>query len=57
MIAQHNLLNEISSLVDARVIRTALSQQLGRITAADLKRAHAVIETGTSKGKVVLEEF
>jgi NADPH2:quinone reductase len=57
MIAQHNLLDDVASLVDAGVIRTTLNEHHGPITAANLKRAHALIESGRSKGKVVLEGF
>jgi zinc-binding alcohol dehydrogenase family protein len=57
MIAQHHLLAEVASLVDAGVIRTTLNESFGRINAANLKRAHALVESGKSKGKVVLEGF
>jgi zinc-binding alcohol dehydrogenase family protein len=57
MIAQHQLLNEVSALVDAGVLRTTLGQHLGTINAANLKQAHALIESGRAKGKVVLEGF
>jgi NADPH2:quinone reductase len=57
MIAQHNLLNEVADLVDAGVIRTTLAENLGPINAANLKRAHALIESGKAKGKIVLEGF
>ena len=57
MIAQHRLLEEVASLADAGVIRTTLTRRLGAITAANLKQAHALIESGTSIGKVVLEGF
>ncbi len=57
MIAQHNLLNEVSALVDAGVLRTTMTQVLGRIDAAGLKRAHALIEGGRTRGKLVLEGF
>jgi len=57
MIAQHQLLAEVSSLVDAGVIRTTLGEHLGVITAANLKRAHALIESGRTRGKLVLEGF
>jgi NADPH2:quinone reductase len=57
MIAQHHLLNEVSSLVDAGVLRTTLGEHLGTINAANLKKAHALVESGRSKGKVVLEGF
>jgi zinc-binding alcohol dehydrogenase family protein len=57
MIGQHRLLDEISGLVDAGVIRTTLSDNLGRIDAANLRRAHALIESGKARGKIVLEGF
>src|SRR5690606_19209216 len=55
MVGQHHLLNEVAQLVDAGVIRTTLAEQLGVINAANLKRAHTLIETGKARGKIVLE--
>ncbi|MDB5513125.1 MAG: zinc-binding alcohol dehydrogenase family protein [Enterovirga sp.] len=55
--AQGELLNEVSRLVDAGTLRTTLTETYGPINAANLKRAHALIESGTAKGKVVLEGF
>lgn len=57
MIAQHDLLDEVSAMADAGTLRTTLTQNLGTINAANLKKAHALIESGTSIGKVVLEGF
>jgi zinc-binding alcohol dehydrogenase family protein len=57
MIAQHNLLNEVASLVDAGIIRTAIADNLGTINAANLKTAHALLEAGRAHGKLVLEGF
>ncbi len=57
MIEQHNLLDEVSRLVDEGVLRTTLGENLGRINAANLKRAHALLESGKSRGKLVLEGF
>ncbi|QRM42543.1 zinc-binding alcohol dehydrogenase family protein [Rhizobium sp. BG4] len=57
MIEQHKLLNRISELVDAGKIRTTLTDTVGTINAANLKKAHAMIETGKTKGKVVLAGF
>lgn len=54
MIAQHRLLNEVAALVDAGVILTTLTQELSPINAANLRRAHALVESGRSKGKVVV---
>jgi NADPH2:quinone reductase len=57
MIAQHRLLNEVAELVDAGVIRTTFAESFGVINAANLKKAHALIESGQSRGKIVLEGF
>jgi zinc-binding alcohol dehydrogenase family protein len=54
---QHELLNEVAKLVDAGVIKTTLAERFGKIDAANLKRAHALIESNTAKGKIVLEGF
>jgi NADPH2:quinone reductase len=55
MIAQHRLLNDVGNLVDNGVLRTTLGKVVGPITAENLKRAHAAIESGRSTGKLVLE--
>ena len=57
MQAQHDLLAELSRLVDAGTIRTTLTEVFGTINAANLKRAHALIESGRAKGKIVLAGF
>jgi NADPH2:quinone reductase len=57
MIAQHDLLTEVAGLVDAGTIRTTLTSPFGRIDAATLRRAHAQLESGTTRGKIVLEGF
>ncbi|MGK2286282.1 zinc-binding alcohol dehydrogenase family protein [Pedomonas sp. V897] len=54
---QGKLLNEVSRLVDAGKIRTTLTKVLSPINAANLKEAHALIETGKARGKIVLEGF
>ncbi len=54
---QGKLLNEVSRLVDAGTLRTTLGETFGAINAANLRRAHALIESGTAKGKIVLEGF
>jgi zinc-binding alcohol dehydrogenase family protein len=55
--AQGALLKEVSRLVDAGSLRTTLAENFGAINAANLKRAHALIESGTARGKIVLEGF
>jgi zinc-binding alcohol dehydrogenase family protein len=57
MQAQHALLTRVAELVDEGRIRTTLGEHYGTINATNLKRAHAFIESGTARGKVVLEGF
>jgi len=57
MIAQHQLLNEVADLVDAGLLRTTMRENLGTINAANLKRAHALLESGRAIGKAVLSGF
>ncbi|WP_114814467.1 zinc-binding alcohol dehydrogenase family protein [Paraburkholderia kururiensis] len=56
-IRQHEILNRVASLIDAGVLRTTLNETLGTINAANLRRAHALIETNRARGKIVLEGF
>jgi NADPH2:quinone reductase len=51
------LLNEVSRLVDQGAIRTTLAERFGAINAANLRRAHALLESGRSKGKIALAGF
>jgi zinc-binding alcohol dehydrogenase family protein len=57
IVAQHELLKRVSQMVDAGQIRTTLSARYGAINATNLKRAHALIESGRSTGKIVLAGF
>jgi NADPH:quinone reductase len=55
--AQRRLLNEVADLVDAGVLRTTLTDELGSINAANLRKAHADVESGKAIGKLVLAGF
>lgn len=57
MIEQHRILEQISTLVDEKLIHTTLGATGGRITAENLRKAHASIESNKSIGKIVLEGF
>jgi zinc-binding alcohol dehydrogenase family protein len=57
MIEQHKLLNHVAELVDAGKLRTTLTEVVGPINAANLKAAHAMIESHATKGKIVLSGF
>jgi len=57
MVRQHHILTEIATLVDSGVLRSTVADHFGQINAENLKRAHALIESGKSRGKIVLENF
>jgi zinc-binding alcohol dehydrogenase family protein len=57
MAQQHALLNDVSRLVDSGVLKTTLGERFGAINAANLKRAHALLESNRARGKIVLEGF
>ncbi|SDH69934.1 zinc-binding alcohol dehydrogenase family protein [Pseudomonas panipatensis] len=57
MIEQHRLLDRVAQLIDQGVLRTTLGEHFGRIDASNLRRAHALLESGKAKGKIVLEGF
>ncbi|MEO0323754.1 MAG: zinc-binding alcohol dehydrogenase family protein, partial [Myxococcota bacterium] len=54
---QGQILDEVAGLVDAGRLRSTATEVLGRIDAHHLKQAHALIESGTAKGKIVLAGF
>lgn len=54
---QSELLNEVSKLVDEGKIKTTVTEVLSPINAENLKRVHQQIESGTTKGKIVLQGF
>lgn len=57
MAKQGELLAEVAGLVDAGKIRSTANADFGAINAANLRRAHALIESGKAQGKVVLHGF
>lgn len=57
MIEQHRLLNAVADLVEQGVLRTTLTQVVGKIRAADLLEAHRIVESARTIGKVALEGF
>jgi zinc-binding alcohol dehydrogenase family protein len=54
---QHDLLSRVSALVDSGVVTTTLTQRIEGINAANLIKAHAQIESASTRGKIVLEGF
>ncbi len=55
MIEQHKLLTHVAELIDSGKIRTTLDTVMGPITAENLRKAHAIIESNRARGKIVLE--
>jgi NADPH:quinone reductase len=55
MEAQHALLDEAAGLFEAGVLKGTLKENLGAINAANLRRAHKLLEEGHVRGKLVLE--
>ena len=57
MIEQHHLLNRVSDLIDQGILKTTVGEHFGAINAANMRRAHALVESGKARGKLVLEGF
>jgi NADPH:quinone reductase len=55
--AQHDILAQVSALVDKSVLRSTITSRIDGINAANLRRAHAQVETGSAIGKTVLAGF
>lgn len=54
---QGEILAKVAHLIDTGHLRSTATESFGTINAANLKRAHSLIESGRAKGKVVLEGF
>jgi NADPH:quinone reductase-like Zn-dependent oxidoreductase len=52
---QGALLDEVSRLLDAGTLRTTVTERLGLLSAVNLTRAHAMIESGRTRGKITLD--
>jgi NADPH:quinone reductase-like Zn-dependent oxidoreductase len=57
MIEQHNILNDLSRLIDDGKIKTSLARKLTPINATNLRQAHAELESGNTIGKIVLSDW
>ena len=54
---QSEILNEVSKLVEEGKIKTTVTEVLSPINAENLKQIHQQIESGKTKGKIVLHGF
>lgn len=57
MIEQHHLLSRVAQLIDKGVLKTTLGEHFGAINAANLRKAHELLESHRAVGKIVLEGF
>lgn len=57
MARQGEILNEVSALVDAGVLKTTLTVDLGNINAKNVLQAHQLIGNGRMIGKVAMGKF
>lgn len=57
MARQRDILEGVATLIDSGALRTTVGQRIGKIDAANLRRAHAIIESGKARGKLVLAGF
>lgn len=55
MIEQHKLLNTVADWLDAGKLKGTLKETLSPINGANLRKAHAKVESGTMVGKLVLK--
>jgi len=54
---QHDLLNRVTTLIDNGTIRSTMTQRVQGICADNLKSVHAQIESGGTRGKIVIDGF
>lgn len=54
---QGDILTEVAALIDAGKLTSTVAEQFGTINAANLIKAHTLLEAGKAKGKIVLEGF
>ncbi len=57
MIGQHRLLNRVADLVDEGRVCSTVTETITPLNAANLRRAHELVESGRTLGKVVLHSW
>ncbi|MXO07023.1 zinc-binding alcohol dehydrogenase family protein [Flavobacterium sp. HBTb2-11-1] len=55
MIEQHNILNIVADLLDDGILKTTLNTTLSGLTAENLKKAHELLESGKTIGKIAIK--
>ncbi|HEX5538581.1 MAG TPA: zinc-binding dehydrogenase, partial [Methylophilaceae bacterium] len=51
---QHLILNRVAELIDDGTLKTTINKAMTPINAANLRAAHAQLESGSTIGKIVL---
>lgn len=54
MIEQHNILNIVADLLDDGILKTTLNTTLNGFTSENLKKAHELLESGRTIGKIAI---
>ena len=57
MSEQGKILKRVADLIDAGKLTSTVTEVLSPINASNLRKAHQMIESGTSRGKIVLKGF
>jgi zinc-binding alcohol dehydrogenase family protein len=55
MQSQHDLLNRAAVLIDRGILKTTITKNLGVLNISNLEKAHKLLESGTTIGKIVLD--
>lgn len=55
MVEQHNILNIVADLLDDGILKTTLNTTLNGLTAENLKKAHELLESGRTIGKIAVK--
>ncbi|MFT0847681.1 zinc-binding dehydrogenase [Actinomycetaceae bacterium L2_0104] len=55
MVEQHRILNQVADLIDQGCIRTTTTRTLSPISSKTMREAYALVESGRTIGKVVVD--
>ncbi|WP_343585845.1 zinc-binding alcohol dehydrogenase family protein [Flavobacterium sp.] len=55
MVEQHNILNIVADLLDDGILKTTLNTTLNGLSAENLKKAHELLESGRTIGKIAIK--
>lgn len=55
MIEQHHILNKLADLLDEGILKTTLNQTINGLTVENFKKAHELLESGRTIGKIAIK--